>query len=237
MQPLGDAELVGLWERGSSLHPLDRALLALAAALPGIPHSRLADWPLGQRNQALARLHGLCFGPVLRGWTACAKCGEKLEFEMNTQALTDGPSGEKSSSDQAVTVNDRTFRLPTSRDLAHIARETDPTAGAVRLVERCLVGMNPPAVWTGDDLSAISDQLALADPLAESRLALQCPNCANEWQDTLEIGLFFWTALEARVRQVLHAIHTLASAYGWTEANILSLGEKRRARYLELALS
>jgi hypothetical protein len=30
-------------------------------------------------------------------------------------------------------------------------------------------------------------------------------------------------------------VHVLARAYGWTESEVLALGERRRAAYLELA--
>jgi hypothetical protein len=237
MRPLDDTELLGLWESGLRRHPLDRALLALSAALPEMPCAELADWPLGRRNQALTRLRCLCFGPFLRGWTACVQCGEKLEFEMNAQILAGGETGENNGSNEPVTVNGRTFRLPTSRDLARAAGESDPMAGAVRLAESCLVEASPPAKWSEEELSAIGERLALADPLAETRLALHCPDCGNDWQETLDIASFFWTELEARVRQVLAAIHTLASAYGWSEGEILSLSQNRRAIYLEMAQS
>ena len=57
MRTLSESDLLELWEAGARRHPLDRALLILAAALPEQSHDRLADWPLGRRNEALARLH------------------------------------------------------------------------------------------------------------------------------------------------------------------------------------
>ena len=49
------------------------------------PARDLADWPLGRRNQALAELRCSCFGPRLEGWTACPRCAEKLEFQMDAR--------------------------------------------------------------------------------------------------------------------------------------------------------
>jgi hypothetical protein len=237
MRALSDAELLGLWERGFRRHPLDRALAVLAAALPEVSYASLADWPLGRRNQALAELRGLCFGSRLRGWTACTACGEKLEFELEEQILTGGTREAKDSLNERVSVCGRTFRLPTSRDLAKVAGEADATAGAVRLAECCLLEAKRPTEWSEDDVSAIGEQLAMADPFAETRLQLKCPDCGNEWAETLDLVSFFWTEIEARVKQVLFAIHTLATAYGWSEADILSLSENRRALYLEMAQS
>jgi len=237
MQPLSDADFLSLWESGLRRHPLDRALLALASALPEMSYAELADWPLGRRNRALTNLRCLCFGPALRAWTACVKCSEKLEFEMNAQLLAGEGTEVRIEMQEPIIVNGRTIRLPTSRDLARAAVETDPMAGAVSIVENCLVETGPPPAWSEEELSAIAERMALADPLAETRLTLRCPNCGNEWQETLDIVSFFWTEIEARVRQVLFAIHTLASAYGWSETEILSLSENRRALYLEMAQS
>jgi hypothetical protein len=157
-----------------------------------------------------------------------------LEFEINAQVLAGGEAGERNSLDEPVIVNGRTFRLPTSRDLARLAGETDPKAGEVLIANGCLVESSPPASWSEEELRAVGESLALADPLSEIRLAFRCPGCGTEWEKTLDIVSFFWTEINARIRQVLFAVHTLASAYGWSEADIFSLSENRRALYMEM---
>jgi hypothetical protein len=234
---LSDTDLLGLWESGSRRHPLDRALLALAAAFPGTAYDSLADWPIGRRNQALTKLRCRCFGPSLRGWTACAACGEKLEFELDGRVLAGGEGDWEGSRPEPVAVNGLTFRVPTSRDLARAVDEADPAAGAVRILEACVLGPARPASWSEADVSAIGEQLALADPLAEMNLALHCPGCGRDWQETLDVVSFFWTEVESRARRILAAVHTLASSYGWSESEILSLSESRRSVYLEMAQS
>ena len=79
MRSLSTDDFLNIWERGFHLHPLDRGLLTLSAALPETSYDSLADWPLGQRNRALAELRCACFGPGLQGWIRCAQCEEKLE--------------------------------------------------------------------------------------------------------------------------------------------------------------
>src|SRR5512136_3461493 len=87
MRTLSSSDLLNVWERSAGLHPLDRGLVALSAAFPEEPPASLADWTLGRRNQALIELHCCLFGPALGGWTACAGCGEKMEFEIDGRAL------------------------------------------------------------------------------------------------------------------------------------------------------
>jgi hypothetical protein len=235
MRTLSETDLLDLWERGSRRHPLDRALLVLAAALPDRSYDGLADWPLGRRNQALTNLYCQWFGPRLRAWTLCRNCSENLEFEMDTETLGGQNTWENDEAYEPVVVHGRAFRLPTSRDLALMANETDPAAGAVRLVERCLVESNGPARWSEEELFEIGESLAMVDPLAEICVNVPCPACGNEGKETLDPVSFLWTEIEARVRRLLFDVHTLASAYGWSEAAILSMSEIRRSMYIEMA--
>jgi len=89
MRAMQHADFLSLWEKGRALHPLDQGLLAIHAAFPEA--TSIADWPLGQRNRALAELHCFYFGRALEGWTSCPHCGEKLEFKMDGRALAEQP--------------------------------------------------------------------------------------------------------------------------------------------------
>lgn len=255
MRSLSDSDLLHLWEGGLSRHPLDRALLALGAAFPETPYERFAEWSLGRRNEALLDLRCSCFGQRIAGWTSCAACGENLEFDLDGRALTTAGTNPDERSyaneqDASIVVNQRSYRLPTSRDLAEAAQETDPRQAAIRIVENCRLA--PPAPteheanslsapssesWSEEELDEIGEQMALADPLAEARLTLHCPKCDNDWEETLDIVAFLWAEIEAHARRLLLEIHSLASAYGWAESEILSLSEVRRARYVEMVQS
>src|ERR1700688_4275820 len=124
MRTLSDSDLLDLWEDGLRRHPVDRALLILGAAHPDAPYEVLADWPLGHRNRAIAELRCACFGPGIHGWISCPRCGDRLEFEMDWRVLA--AEDDARGGDQHVVVGGRAFRLPTSRDLARIANESDP---------------------------------------------------------------------------------------------------------------
>jgi hypothetical protein len=229
MRTLSSADFLDLWERGFRLHPLDQGLLALSAALPETPYASLADWPLGRRNRALAELRCSSFGPGLQGWVSCTRCGERLEVQLDGRVLM-----KHDADSETIVVNGRSFRLPTSRDLARAARESNPRLAAVRLLESCSLEKGASPTWSEEDLEDVGERMALADPMAETRLALHCPQCGNEWDETLDLTTFLWSEIEARAKRLLMEIHSLASAYGWTEKEILSLSEPRRAFYLEM---
>ena len=63
---------------------------------------------------------------------------------------------------------------------------------------------------------------------------LQCPSCGERWESPLEPADFVWREINAACRRLLRQIHVLASAYGWSESEILRLSHERRAGYLHL---
>ncbi len=234
MLALTQADYLALWESGRALHPIDQGLLAVQAAFPESREESVADWPLGRRNRALAQLYCACFGPRLRGWAACRQCGEKLEFEVDGNALAERGAGGGGTG--TVSIESWVFRLPTSRDLAGIAAAADPSSAAARLLDLCLVADDAaerPDAWSEHDVEAIGEQLAAADPLAEILLDFHCPLCGESFQETLDLSIFLWSELEGRSKRLLLDVHTLASAYGWSEAEVLSLSPVRRNFYLE----
>ncbi|HEY6446733.1 MAG TPA: hypothetical protein VIY53_09760 [Acidobacteriaceae bacterium] len=232
MRALSNSDFLQLWERGCGMHPIDQALLALGAALPHLSRASLADWPLGRRNAALAELRRRCFGAELRSWVACPQCDERLEFQLDADALA--KDGGEEPAPRTVIVRERKFRLPTSRDLAAVVAEPDADRASVRLLERCCESPADGAAWSEADAEEVEEQLALADPLAETRLALRCSACSHEWEESLDLASYLWSEIEARARRTLIDVHTLASAYGWSEEQILALSEPRRAVYLEM---
>jgi hypothetical protein len=220
------------------LHPLDQGLLALRSAFPDLEEDS-ADWPLGRRNRALAELRCAFFGAAIRGWTACRQCKEKIAFELNARSLAESETPDR---DAVISVDGRTYRLPTSRDLAHIASEQDPQKAAMLLLQRCR-SRSPldaediaaeTADWSENDLEVIGQRMAAADPLAEIILQFECPHCGNSFQDNLDLSAFLWAEIEGQAKRLLVEVHALASAYGWSEAEILALKRTRRDFYLEM---
>jgi hypothetical protein len=231
-----ECELLDMWERGSHLHPVDRGLLALHAAFPMTSYETLADWPLGSRNRALAELFASWFGTELEAWASCDACGEQLEFEMSTRMLAaQDAAPAAAASEVATTVGPHRFRLPSSRDLALAVREPTAELASIGLLRMCWLGTGKAPSFSDREIEEAGEQLLLADPLAETRVRLTCPDCGHEWDDTLDLVLFVWAEIEARARRLLLDVHQLARAYGWTEGEILALTERRRRFYLDTA--
>jgi hypothetical protein len=230
MQAFSSSDIVELWDRGAGLHPLDRSLLALSATLAAAAED-CADWPLGRRNQMLFELHSSCFGSRLQGWSSCSQCGEKIEFDVDSALLM--AASDLNSPRASIMMRGEHFRLPTSRDVAALL-SADPDTAAIRLLERCRIGDGSGGEWNEDEVRAAGEILSAADPLAETNLALDCPSCGHQWNDVLDIGSFVWAEIESRARRLLWEVHTLATAYGWSEAETLSLSSARRASYIRM---
>jgi hypothetical protein len=238
MRALCNEEFLELWESGRPLHALDRALLAIQASFPESAEEKPADWPLGRRNQALAQLRTLYFGRQLQGWTVCAQCGEKLEFELDCGSMLEPQQDHRP---QTVQSRGRTFRLPTSRDLARIADVREVKAAVLHLLDSCRLndaeersGSNTNAAWSEEEIEELGEKMSLADPLAEIALSLECPVCKYACEEAIDLPAFLWAEVEARARRILQEVHVLASNYGWHESEILALSDTRRAMYLQM---
>lgn len=231
MKTLSNFDLLELWERGSCLHPIDRALLALALALPGETYDALSLLPLGRRNAALAELRLACFGSALTGWVACPLCSERLEFSFDAELLLQ----DRPEPPAQIIMHGQQFRPLNSLDLASVAAEIDDRAAALHLLKLCSLESGEfHEEFSEADLDDLGNLLAQADPLAETLLDFDCAACGHRWQEPLDMAAWLWAEVEARARHLLYDVHTLAAAYGWREHEILSLSERRRALYLEM---
>ncbi len=245
MRRLLAQDLLRLWETGLSEHPLDRALTILAAALPEMPWDDLADLPIGQRNKLLMAVREQIFGPSLPGVVQCPACSASLEFVLDASTLQQTTPVEPARTIEHCCENGPVlrFRLPNSRDLAAILGSTDRSAARLLLVRRCLTsagqtdedGADHMEHLTDSGISTVAAQMAERDPQAESQLELLCPACGHSWQVAFDIASFLWAELSAQAKRLLGEVDALAHAYGWPEADILSLSAARRQAYLEMA--
>ena len=63
---------------------------------------------------------------------------------------------------------------------------------------------------------------------------MTCPACGRFWQAAFDIASYLWSELDALAQRLLGEVHTLARAYGWREADVLSMSPWRRQFYLEM---
>lgn len=214
----------------------------IGAVCPDLERSALEALTVGERDRRLLELRAALFGSQLACRSTCPDCGEAVEMAVETSQLCGPMQGAQKTTESVVhaTGCDVRFRVPTTGDLAAAVQTADVATMRGVLLERCVLS----AARDGASL-AVSDlpettvmrvveAMAEADPQADIQLALTCPHCGVEWGETFDIVIFLWSEVNDWAERTLHEIHTLASAYGWTEAQILALSPRRRARYLEM---
>lgn len=242
MPGLTAAATLDLWERADHLPPIERAIALAAAADPVSEATAVASLPLGRRDGRLLHLRAELTSRPLDATAACPACGERVEFDADADALAAMADGAAAAAAASLEVDGFrvTWRSPDSGDLiaASVAGSADDAEGV--LLGRCVSSASGPdgdvdaAELPRTVRDAVSRAMAEADPLAEVVISLTCPACSTTFDADLDIAGFVWTELRARARRVLHEVAVLARAFGWTEAQVLALPERRRQAYLDL---
>lgn len=241
MHALSASQLLDVWEQGLIQTPVERALTMLRAAFPNESLHELAQRSIGQRNDLLLTLRERIFGSQFEAMATCPDCGEQLELNFDTADIRAAPQdvlNEPFSLD--VSGYKVHFRLPNSTDLVIVLGYGDPVAVRQVLLERCLLSVSQDgeekAIETlpAGILHMVTERMDQADPQANIQLSLTCPACAHQWQAIFDILPYFWSEFDAWAHRTLRDVHRLASAYGWSEPEILNMKPWRRQVYLEM---
>lgn len=238
MQTLSAADLLRAWDAGQRQYQWERALNFLALACPGRTRSDLAQVSLGERDRLLLDLRRSFFGEDIEGLVDCPLCGEHLQLLLRTADLMaprGRPPGPYENSGRRVE-----FRGPNSADLECLRDVGDMATGRAILIGRCVQN-----VMRGGDQVPVSDlpaelvrelarELEEADPQDNVELALDCTACGHNWQQLFDIVAFLWAEVHGWALRTLYEVHRLASAYGWSEAEIIAMHPQRRQMYLEM---
>jgi hypothetical protein len=238
MRALTDSDLLDVWERGLSQLPLLRASSLLATAFPEFSADERETLTIGRRDGLLLSLRERTFGPAVNAMAVCDQCQQPVELNFRIDDIRVEPQPSAGEMEVSIGEYQLRVRLPNSRDLAAVMAESHP---AEVLFARCL----SQAMAGGDAVTAaglpvdIVEQaiaaIAQADAQADIRLAIECPTCGRRRQVPFDILSFFWREIEEYAIRTLREVHALATAYGWTEDQILALSPRRRRCYLEMA--
>lgn len=213
-----------------------RAVTLLHAAWPESAAGGWVSASIGDRDRALLRLREQLFGSRVEATARCPNCGQRLEMSFTVADITSPPPSDMAYPRRlSMDGYELSYRAPTTADLLALGAG----GGAVDLLERCVEALHagerfdcrrlPEAVT-----QAVSDAMAAADPQADVQVEMDCPGCAHRWNATFDILSFLWGEIEDWAAIALREVHALASAYGWTEREVLSLSPRRRRIYLEM---
>jgi hypothetical protein len=244
MRSLSASELLTVWESGWSAPPFERALALLSAAMPEASLAALAQTSLGCRDLRLLRLREWVFGPNLALLISCPQCSQVMEVSLpakRLRAVPDEGLENPTAVENEVVAGDYRVRCRplTSEDLAACA-SLEASASRTQLFQRCVLeSLHQERALTAAELpdnvvQKVIEHVAASDPQADMRVNFSCPDCRRDWTETFDIVSFFWIEIDAWARRILREVHTLATAYGWREGDILALSPGRRQMYLTM---
>lgn len=192
----------------------------------------LWSWTLGQRLQGLLAIAMASDAASIAVIESCAQCAERLEIDVDP-AVFEREERETGFDWSPTPARQWQVRLPTGHEQRAWWQAGDVSAEAMA---RCLVVGREDGIKAGslpsDWVEAVGAQLAEHDPLTALELQTACPACGAQAQIPLDLEAELIALLHARQRQSLMQIHQLASAYHWSEAEIMQLPAWRRRYYL-----
>lgn len=240
MQSLAATKLLDIWERGRSASPDQRALWLLSVAQPEHSLESIGTLRIGQRDAQLMTLREHLFGSELAALSDCPECHLRVQLNLDLANLR----LPEIASTGAFTISQGNYevrcQLPNSFDLIAAAHEANVDAASQTLLKRCILSAeheNQPCAVDQlplEVLDAIEAQMEQCDLQAQVQLALTCPECNHTWLPAFDIVTFLWREIDAWAARLLMDVHSLASAYGWSEEHILALSAYRRQTYLDL---
>lgn len=242
MTRLDATSIVDIWERGRNLSSLQRALLILNVTAPEAPVDP-ARLPIGLRDAQLYRLRVEAFGERFDAFATCPSCTHALEFDMSEQVANVLLNVQWEHFEPVhMEVGGRriTVRAPATADLIEAIEASIERDERLTLVASCVMSDDQePDTVVADPavLDRLETALKEADPGAEVLLSLSCPECTHTWRALFDIATFLWDDIERTSRDLLEAVHLIASRYGWSEERILSMTTHRRNVYLERILA
>jgi len=232
------AELLNAWERGYGRSLVEQGLQLLALALPGGDRASLESISIGERNRLLLLLRARLFGSLISCIDRCPQCATHLEIEFSLGSLMDDRPPIARQISATWSSHRISVRLPTSRDLCAIQNVPEGASRQRALLQQCLLSNDsipPPDAWPQELVEKVAVKLAAADPGCDTALPLSCGNCGKSWHRRFDIVSYLWAEIDRHAQRLVSEIARIATAYGWSENDILALSDWRRRLYLDLA--
>lgn len=242
MKAPGAKEILAVWERSRGKPLIEKAMDLLCASGYTGDKEDPAGLPIGERDARLFRLREYMFGPHLYNVADCPVCHERVEWAMNTRELLPPSPEKKSSAIHALVVDDFhiRFRLPNSYDLIRASTDASYRSDARKLFSDFIIEADKnhehhdPGKLPDYLYLQLDQRMAEEDPQADIRVLLNCAACKHEWEMRFDIITYLWIEIDNWAKHVLHEVALLASAFGWSESDILEMTPRRRQLYIEM---
>ena len=185
----------------------------------------LGDWRISDVDRLHAVLHDHLYGDRLECRSACTECGEGFDFELSLAALLAEQDAERPpapDADGTWPVAGRRVRAPRLADL-------DAARTAAELLARLVV--EGEASDTGAEVTRFLERAA---PVLDLELDAACPECGSAGTPRFDLATFLAARLAAERPFLVRETHWIASRYGWSHDEIMSLPREDRRAYAGL---
>jgi hypothetical protein len=254
LRPLSGRDELFLLEQGGVLGPAVRASALLARCLARlgpyepVPHEAVRALTVGDREALLLYLRRLAFGDEISCVLSCPnpECGAPMDLDLRlTELFVPSYSNPAETYDAVLGAGEEAyrirFRLPNGADqelAAPLALKDAAAAGAL-ILQRCVIEVTD--FKSGTEISGLPaivaaelpDRMAALDPQAEILVDLVCPECGAKFRRPFDAASCLFEELSSYGRDLHRQVHLLAFNYHWSESSILSMGLRRRHRYLD----
>jgi hypothetical protein len=192
--------------------------------------SGLTAW---DRDRLLAVVYIRIYGPQIKSTVNCAHCHEAFDLDFSLPRLLESLSPEnvvvevQMIQDGLYEFSDGLqFRLPTGEDEYAVMGLSQKEA-VQELLKRCIQNASEYMNILNRTEEVQSAMEAIA-PLIDLELDARCPECGQEQQVHFDLQHYLLSALNGERTQLMREIHALASTYGWSLTDILSLPRSQR---------
>lgn len=242
MKRLSTIELLGIWETYRHHSVLERSLYLLSAIyLTDV--STVAKMSIGDRDASLLNFREWIFGSRFINIANCPHCAAAIEWEtdiedLKLQEVLPGTATKILKMEEEGFKID--FRLPNSYDMIQVISNPAIAGDPSKIIAGCILHVEQDQKeFTKDKLpqkiiEGIGERMSAADPQADIKMVLSCPDCNNQWEAPFDILNYLWTEIDSWAKRVIKEVAVLARAFSWREEDILNLSPQRRQLYLEL---
>jgi len=238
----GTKEMLNIWERSRGKPLVEKTMDLLYLASPdSVDPATLA---IGERDARLLQLRERMFGSELLNVAECPDCHERIEWTSHVGDLLSPNKNSGTGTTPFYTLEadeySIRFRLPNSYDMIRVTTDSFYRSNPKKVFLDCIVEAKKDMEDCAPDdvpdeiLNELDKRMAEVDPQAEIDMLLICPKCAHHWSMRFDILSYLWIEIDSWARHVLQEVITLASAFAWSESDILAMSPRRRQLYLQM---
>ena len=241
MNKIEALQLLSIWERESDQPMFNKMIVLINEMFPQLTPNVIAQISIGQRDILLFEIRRYLFGSIFHNVINCPQCSEIVEWKMNMRDLNlPDISLEKLEEKYMLKIDDLTvrFRLLNSQDITQAISNDKRSRNDYQFITKCILDVKrknkkfinyklPIKI-----LHKVVKEMEKKDPYADIRLNLSCPVCLFKWIARFDIFSYLWTEIDIWAKHLLQDVFILASAFGWSESEILELSVDRRQLYI-----